>query len=349
MIDSIQSLLDSFPEGVIQIHQDVVIDANTMARQYLPQMAPGAPVPEFLLLPRDKSTGAGSFTADGVTYTYSCSQADGDQIVLFRPAPQSALTDRQLDGCLYQLRGFLGEFLAEIGPYTSLTPPEDPFPAASFSKSFHRIFRLTGNLEYMQQMANNQVSFTPATMDLDGLCREVVEQARGPLTQANIVLDYEGTDHGLLIPGDSTLLKRMLLGLISNSAAATKDGRITLALRRSGTRALLTLSDNGPLPDPRQLAALFQQGGDQNLPLPNQGAGMGLSIVRDIVARHRGALLVEWGHSAPIVLVSLPTGPLDSRVKVKSPNIQRDGGLDPVMVELSDVLPSSVFGLEGLD
>ena len=349
MIDSIHSLLDSFPEGVVQIRQDTIIDANAMARHYLPQLTPGVPVPSFLPLPRDKATGAGFFTAEGVAYTFSCSQSGGELMVLFRPAPQSALTDRQLDGFLYQLRGFLGEFLAEIGPYTGPVPPEEPFPAAAFSKSFHRIFRLMGNLEYMQQMAIGQVSFSPVTMDLDGLCREVVEQARGLLAQAGIALDYESSDRGLLIPGDPALLKRMLLGLIANSAAAAQEGRITLALRRSGARALVTLSDNGPLPDPRQLASLFQQGGDPRIPLPGQGAGLGLSIARDIVARHRGALLVEWGQSAPIVLISLPTGPLDSRVKVKSPGIQRDGGLDPVMVELSDVLPSRLFGLEGLD
>ena len=49
------------------------------------------------------------------------------------------------------------------------------------------------------------------------------------------------------------------------------------------------------------------------------------------------------------MLVSLPTGPLNGRSSVRTPAVQRDGGLDPVLMELSDLLPARVFGLEGLD
>ena len=178
----------------------------------------------------------------------------------------------------------------------------------------------------------------------------MTEQARGPLEAAGIALDYEGPGSGSLIPGDAELLKRLLLGLIANAARAAGEGRITLALRRSEDRAVLTLSDNGPLPDQRQLEAMLQPGGgQQDIPLPTQGAGLGLSIARDIVTRHGGSLLIQWGQSSPAVVVSLPTGPLDGRSVVHAPRFQRDGGLDPVLVELSDVLPARLFSLEGLE
>lgn len=348
MLDSIQALLDAFPEGVVQLRDGGVVFANAMARHYLPQLEPGRPCPELLALPRGGPLGAGIFTAGPAVYTYSCTASRGEQMVLFRPAPQSALTDRQLEGVLYQLRTLLSEVLAEVGPATATSGA--PVPADAFSKSFHRLFRLVGNLEFMQQAAGTEgVLFRPMTMDLDGLCRHVVQQAYPLLREIGVELEYEPAQTGLLIPGDPELLQRLLLGLISNAARAAGEGRVTVSLRRQGERALAAVSDNGPLPDRRQLAALFQEGGGEDLPLPGQGAGLGLPIARHIVALHKGSLLVEWGRSAPSVVLSLPTGPLDSRVTVRTPTLQRDGGLDPVLTELSDLLPPCLFGMEGLD
>ena len=75
-----------------------------------------------------------------------------------------------------------------------------------------------------------------------------------------------------------------------------------------------------------------------------------LSVIRNITAVHRGTMLVQWGSAAPSVSISLPTGPLEPRVSVNTPHGPlRNGGLDPVLVALSDVLPAKLFELEGLD
>lgn len=346
MFESIQSLLDSFPEGIIQVRQGLVYRANAMAIHYLPQLKEGDALPDCLVLPKHAPSGAGCFTSGPTSYTFSCSRVDGDLVVLFRPAPQTALTGAQLEGALEQLRTFMGDFLAQAGSLAHAGEETSRLPLDAFGKSFHRAFRLMGNLEYLQQSASGRVPFVSAPLDLDGLCRQVVEQARGPLEAAGIALDYEGEGNGLLIPGDSALLKRLILGLMANSARATQDGRITLAVYRSHSRAIVTLSDNGPLPDRRQLDAILQEGGSlEQLPLPNQGAGLCLSIARDIVKLHQGALLLQWGQSSPSVVISLPTGPLNTRTTVSTPRVQRDAGLDPVLVELSDVLPARLLSL----
>ena len=349
MLDSIQALLDAFPEGVVQLQGETVLAANAMARRYLPRLEPGRLCPESVSLPRNGSEGAGTFTEDGAVYTYSCVKNGSEWLLLFRPAPQAALTGGQMEGALAQLRALLGEVLAEVGPATAADGTK--VPAAAFSKSFHRLFRLVGNLEYLHRAAGGEKSFfRPVTMDLEGLCRDTVRQACPLLAEAGVKLDYETVQSGLLIPGDPELLRRLLLELIANAARAAGEGRVTLALRRQGERAFLSVSHNGPLPDSRHLTALFQEeGAGGELPLPGQGAGLGMSIARDIVALHRGSILVEWGQSAPTVAVSLPTGPLDKRLSVRTPTLQSDGGLDPMLTQLSDLLPAHVFGLEGMD
>ena len=76
----------------------------------------------------------------------------------------------------------------------------------------------------------------------------------------------------------------------------------------------------------RQLAAMLQQDSDQAIPAPEAGAGLGMTVVRHIVALHQGSLMVEWGQSSPVVLVSLPTGPIDPHASVRTPAAHQAAG-----------------------
>ena len=347
MLDSVQSLLDSFPESVVQVRGGTVLASNEKARQYLPQLTPGAPLPACIALPEQGESGTGSFVVDDTVYSYSCKSGPEGCVLSFRPSPrEAALKEWQLDGALQQLRALLGDILAEAGG--------DAFPGqgapAGFNKTFHRLFRLISNLEFMQQAAGEEgVPFRPVTMDLAGLCRHVEALAAPLLKEAGVLLEYRSRESGLLIPGDPALLQKLLLGLIANGARASEGGDVVLSLRRQGARAVLTVSHSGSPADEPHLNALLRPGVGGELPLPGQGAGLGLSAARRIAALHGGSLLMEWGRSAPGAVVSLPTGPLDGKATVRTPELQRGGGLDPVLMELSDLLPARVFGLEGLD
>ena len=47
-----------------------------------------------------------------------------------------------------------------------------------------------------------------------------------------------------------------------------------------------------------------------------------------------------------VACVRLPTGPLNSRLQVRGPRMETGGGIPMVVVELSDVLPASVYEME---
>lgn len=57
-------------------------------------------------------------------------------------------------------------------------------------------------------------------------------------------------------------------------------------------------------------------------------------------------MLVEWGEKAPVILISLPAG-AQERLAVRTPEVQQDGGLSPLLVELSDVRPLSSLVRKG--
>lgn len=345
MHELLQPLMDAFPEALLQLRDGTVLSANAAARRMLPWLTPGAPAPGYMQLPDGCEAGSGSFTEGLSTYLFSASRYEGGLLFFFRPVPQSFLTEFQMDGVLRQLRELTGELLCHA------VPPAQDAARAAFSRTFHRLFRLVGNLDYVHQSASLQsLAFQPTAVNLDRLCRDLVAAARDPLSRAGVTLDYECPDRDLLIPGDPQLLQRMLLGLLSNFARAAAEGRVVVALRRQQSRALLSLSGTGPLPDQRQLTAMLQIGGGADLPLPGQGAGLGLVVVRHIVSLHQGQMLTYLERSSPAVLVSLPTEPLPARVSLHTPlPVQRDGGLSPVMVELSDLLPAELFLTEELD
>ena len=345
------SLLDNFPEAALLTRQGRVVYANPMARHYLPQLEADAPLPAGLDLPVSAPTGAGAFSVGSTTYSFRLTASEDGQTIFFCPAPQTALTDLQLEGALRQLRALLGEFAAELGPHTTEDAPAlSPETRADFVKSYHRAFRLVNNLDYLRQAGGPEgAPFRSASLDLAGLCRQLVDSADALLAQAGTSVRFDSALTSLLIPGDSTLLQRLLLDLIANSARAAKGGAIVLHLRRQGNRALLSLSDSGGPLNQRQLCAMLQQDTDQAIPTPGQGAGLGLPIVRHIVALHQGSMLVEWDRSSPTLLISLPVGPLDTRATVETPRSDQSGGLSPLLVELSDVLPARLFSLEGLD
>ncbi len=351
-MNQLLSLLDTFPEAILRLKEGTVSYVNPTARTLLPHLGQGGRLPSSMDLLNDLTQGSGVFTEAGETWSFSASRIGEERFILFRPAPLPVLTVRELEGTVRQLRGLLGDVIAEMGPLTA-KGAQAPAQAiqADFTRSCHRIARLVGNLDYVRQAAAGEVEFRQERVDLAKLCGDLAREAGDLLRGVNTDLWYDAQLATVLIPGDPGLLQRLLLGLIANSAQAAKGGSVTLSLSVREDRAVLSLSDSGEALAGRRKDALLRREEGGKIPLPGQGAGLGLSIARDIVALHRGAMLIDLGgEDRPSILISLPTGPLPLGVTVRSPAAaDLSGGLDPLLVELSDVLSSEPYGVEGLE
>lgn len=342
------ALLDELSAGVIHSAGGVIVYMNVSARMVLPQLAIGSAMPAELVLPENTSSGSGCVNTPFGLHAFSASRSGQDQFTLLRPVqpPEQHLTQVQIDGALRQLRGLMGDVVLQLAPLSD--PKAENYVGGGLIRSYYRLFRLVDNADFLNR-SQEDLAFHPVLLDLAGLCRGLCRDAGSLLAESRITLRLESPLTSLLVQGDGPLLQRMLLELISNSAKASQDKQVVLSLTRYRDRALLAVGNcAGPETAQHLISAMsaFQSGA---IPHPGQGAGLGLAVARQIALLHGGSLMAVSLDMGPCVAVSLPIRPGQPCTTVESPRVITDGGLDPLLTGLCDVLPSDSFTLEGLD
>lgn len=338
--------LEQLPQAALEIRDGTVLAMNAAAQKQLPHLIQGSPVPAFLAQSLSQGQSAGSFAQGEDTFLFTRVCSPTGELILFRPAQGCAVTGQQLEGFSRQMREQMGSLLNQIQILSNqLQGQNAPEPQlAQVSHSFHQMLRLVNNLEFLnipEQEA--QALFHPVTMDLAGLCMQLVRQTAPLLRKAGVGLSYVSSCTGLLVPGDPSLIQRLLLGLISNAAKAAPGGTVELDLQAWRDRAVLTVSDSGSQV-PADLAVLLQGGQAQEIPSPQDGAGMGLAVARRIVALHNATLLTRQGRQGGLAFtISLPTGPLPAGLPLNTPSMESDAGISPFLLELADLLPAELF------
>ncbi len=110
-----------------------------------------------------------------------------------------------------------------------------------------------------------------------------------------------------VVRGGAVSLTRAIRNLIDN--AVTYGGKAEVALFTQGPTALISVKDNGPGIDPTLLNKVFEPfvRGEASRNKDTGGAGLGLSIAREIILAHGGDLsLCNNSKGGVLVRVSLP-------------------------------------------
>ena len=95
------------------------------------------------------------------------------------------------------------------------------------------------------------------------------------------------------VRGDQHRLRQVLLNLTDNAVKYNEPGgTVTLALRRVGDSAELTVANTGPGIPPDQRARLFEPFFRGETAHTVEGSGLGLTICRWLVTAHRGTIQI---------------------------------------------------------
>jgi signal transduction histidine kinase len=157
-----------------------------------------------------------------------------------------------------------------------------------------RLSKIVDGLTLLTKADAGQVPLARAPVRLDELVREAGADAQSLARPGSVqvsVLECEP----LTVVGDRHRLRQLLLNLTDNAVKYNEpNGRVTLALRRVGEMAEVSIANTGKGIPPEMLPRIFDPffRGDASHSHAVEGCGLGLSIARWIVTAHGGTLLI---------------------------------------------------------
>ena len=175
---------------------------------------------------------------------------------------------------------------------------EEPEKQREFSRLIalesSRLTRLIHNVLSFARMERGEQRMEMQPGDLTDLVEEVVAAYRPQMesTGHQLIAPIEATSLPVLFDRDA--IKQVILNLLSNAEKYGGDARqITILLRESGGIAECTVADRGPGVPRESEERIFQQfyRADDALSSGIQGAGLGLTLARQIARAHGGDLV----------------------------------------------------------
>ena len=163
-----------------------------------------------------------------------------------------------------------------------------------------------------QKIESGSFDLVPEALDLGALIDACCDMMGLKAQQSGVALMRDVAGGAGDLVGDKRACKQIILNLLSNGLKFTpRGGQVTMGVRRDGNSVLITVADTGigvASQDLPRLGDPFFQA-KTSYDRPNDGTGLGLSVVRGLVGLHGGSMAIE---SAPgegtRVTVRLPAG-----------------------------------------
>jgi PAS domain S-box-containing protein len=175
-----------------------------------------------------------------------------------------------------------------------------PVDAAMASKGHERIFNaaqviesLVSNYLDFARIEAGRLDLSKRRFELVELLRRIVERFEGAAQMRAIRFQLHAQSTGIFVDGDTLALDRVIANLLNNAFKFTPDnGAISMSVMRRDGDAVIEVRDSGPGIAPERLANLFQKFNRIEIADRQEGVGLGLYIVSELVGAHGGKVEV---------------------------------------------------------
>jgi len=193
--------------------------------------------------------------------------------------------------------------LTSLLGYASLLPQAVARGTGQVDKMTDRIVRqaqrLNGLIDQLldiSRLQQGQFAITRRPVDLAAVVGQVVDEVRATVpAKSTHTVELTAPDAPMVVDGDTERLEQVLHNLLSNALKySPQGGRVQVAVHHTATEAVVEITDQGigiPAAAHAHLFEPFYRA--PNVGGQASGFGLGLHIVREIVARHGGRIVVE--------------------------------------------------------
>lgn len=286
-----------------------------------------------------------------------------DQIESLLGAERSLrLADQRKDEFLATLAHELRNPLAPIRTGLQLlsnAPPTDPAQhravTAMMDRQLNQLRRLIDDLLEVSRISMGKLALQREPMDLREAVALALEACQPLIDRGGHQVSVSLPEEPLWVDGDLTRLAQAISNLLNNACKYTPDGGcIELTLLRRDGQARLTVQDSGVGLPEDMIARVFDMFAQVNRSLERAqgGLGIGLALVRSLVAMHGGQ--VHAASDGPglgsTFTLELPLAPEDSvpMALLSAPTPQTPAGLRVLVVDDNEDAAASLAMLLAL-
>lgn len=213
--------------------------------------------------------------------------------------------------------------------------------AGQLNRGLHQLFRIINNMS--DTLMYTELS-RQETRNLTAVFSEIFEKAASLLEQTGLHITYEGLDEDVFALADTQQLERAVLNVLSNASRFAPPGStVTARLTRRGELLRLSIEDDGPGIQDDVLNHIFHR----YLRRPGIedgrfGIGLGMVLVRTVAGNHGGTVLIDRPKGTRVTMTIALRQCHDDLFR--SPlQVDYTGGWDPMLIELSQSLPASLY------
>lgn len=229
-----------------------------------------------------------------------------------------AEADRRKDEFLamlgHELRNPLAPMLTAVKMLPAADESRRPRLVGTLERQLEHLVRLVDDLLDVARVSQGRIQVCKAPVELTSILNQAVEMVRPFIHQQQHRLSLSFPPGPIELMGDSARLQQVFVNLLNNAAKFTPTrGRISVSVDIQGPDITVSVQDTGIGIAPTLLPHIFElfRQGEQPLARSQGGLGVGLTLVRELVAQHGGS--VEAHSDGPgqgsTLLVRLPHAP----------------------------------------